>query len=410
MNLKKILFIAIIIFSTLNLSSTEPAASYKLYGFVRSDWYYNSRQNVEALDGLFNILPKPKDINVLTDEDLNAIPNSEMLAVSSRLGLDFTGAAVFNAKTSAKIECDFAGISTSYYLIRIRQAYLKLNWKKSELLVGQTWHPMYNNCQPVTPALSVGTPFQPFNRSPQIRFKHNLNDNFSYQTAASYQMQYLSQGPNGTSASYMKNGLLPSLHIALDYKSKDFGAGVGLDGKSLLINKERLNSAATVAYARYSKNKFQIRAKTVYGQNLSEYLMIGGYGVKGTRKISDLNYVNTYTNLNTVTSWLSLAYGSKIQLGIYGGISKNLGTGEELSATLGNFTAYGYGFYQGSQMQLDQLYRISPHITYNLPNFKLAFEYELTNAKYGKLLKNGLVENPYNVENHRLMASISYIF
>lgn len=410
MNLKKLLFFIIIIFYSLNLSSTEPAATYKLYGFVRSDWYFNSRQNVEALDGLFNIFPKPKDINILTGEDSNAIPNSQMLAVSTRLGIDFTGTPVFGAKTSAKIECDFAGISTTYYLIRIRQAYLKLNWEKSELLVGQTWHPMYINCQPVTPALSVGTPFQPFNRSPQIRFKQNLSKEISFLTSASYQMQYLSQGPLGASASYMKNSLLPSLHIALDYKSSDFGAGIGVDGKSLLINHERLNSAATVAYAQYSKNKFQVRAKTIYGQNLSEYLMIGGYGVKGTRKISDLNYVNTYTNFNTLTSWLSLVYGTKIQVGIYGGISKNFGTDEELSATLGNFTAYGYGFHQGSQIQLDQLYRVSPHITYNLPNFKLAFEYELTNAKYGKLLKTGLVEKPYNVENHRLMASISYIF
>lgn len=410
MNFKKIFFFTILFLLVFKLEAADSVASYKLYGFVRSDWYFNSRQNVEALDGLFNIFPKPKDINILIGEDSNAIPNSQMLSVSTRLGIDFTGTPVFGAKTSAKIECDFAGISSSYYLIRIRQAYLKLNWEKSELLVGQTWHPMYNNCQPVTPALSVGTPFQPFNRSPQIRFKQNLSKEISFLTSASYQMQYLSQGPNGASASYMKNGLLPSLHIALDYKSSDFGAGIGVDGKSLLINHDRLNSAAAVAYAQYSKNKFQIRAKTVYGQNLSEYLMIGGYGVKGTRKISDLNYVNTYTNFNTLTSWLSLAYGTKIQVGIYGGISKNFGTDEELSATLGNFTAYGYGFYQGSQMQLDQLYRVSPHITYNLPNFKLAFEYELTNAKYGKLLKNGLVENPYNVENHRLMASISYIF
>ncbi len=410
MNFKKIISFTILLLYVFKIEAADSAASYKLYGFVRNEWYYNSRLNVEALDGLLNIFPKPKDTNILTGEDTNATPNSQMLAISSRLGIDFTGTPILGAKSSAKIECDFAGISTSYYLIRIRQAYLKLNWEKSELLVGQTWHPMYNNCQPITPALSVGTPFQPFNRSPQIRFKQNLNKEISFLTSASYQMQYLSQGPLGASASYMKNGLLPSLHIALDYQSSDFGAGIGVDGKSLLINHERLNSAAAVVYARYSKNKFQVRAKSVYGQNLSEYLMIGGYGVKGTRKIGELNYVNTYTNFNTLTSWLSLAYGTKIQVGIYGGISKNLGSEEELIATLGNFTAYGYGFYQGSQMQLDQLYRISPHITYNLSNFKLALEYELTNAKYGKLLKNGLVENPYNVDNHRFMASISYIF
>ena len=169
MNTKQFFFILFSFLTILELPALEPTPSYKIYGFVRSDWYYNSRQNVEALDGLFNIFPKPGVVNVITGEDTNATPASEMLSVASRLGFDFTGTAILGAKSSAKIECDFAGITSSYYLIRIRQAYMKLNWEKTELLVGQTWHPMFVNLQPITPALSVGTPFQPFNRSPQIR-------------------------------------------------------------------------------------------------------------------------------------------------------------------------------------------------------------------------------------------------
>ncbi len=409
MKLKNLLILFFFVSTIYSVTAKEPEASYKLYGFVRSDWYLNSRQNVEALDGLFNIFPKPREI--VNGEDVNGNPNSEMLSVSSRLGLDFTGTTIFGAKTSAKIECDFAGISTSYYLIRIRQSYLKFNWKKTELLVGQTWHPLYNNLQPVTPALSVGTPFQPFNRSPQIRVKQNLSDQISFLAAASYQMQYLTQGPNGASANYMKNGLLPSLHVALDFKSKNFLAGVGVDGKSLLINHVRLNSGAAVAYAAYTNKKFQVRAKTILGQNMSEYLMIGGYGVSGTKKINENSLANTYTNFNTSTSWLSFAYGTKVQIGLYGGFSKNLGTNKDLLADENDkLTAYGYGFYQGSQLQMDQLYRVSPHITYNLPNFKLGCEYEYTAAKYGTLQNNGDVTSPYIVDNHRISATISYIF
>lgn len=411
MKLKNLLILYFFLSTFFSVTAKEPEASYKLYGFVRSDLYVNSRQNVEALDGLFNIFPKPKEINILTGEDTNATASSEMLSVASRLGFDFTGTPVFGAKTSAKIECDFAGISSSYYLIRLRQAYLKLNWEKTELLVGQTWHPMFSNLQPVTPALSVGTPFQPFNRSPQIRIKQILNEQISFLAAASYQMQYLSQGPNGASANYMKNGLLPSLHVALDFKSKNLLAGVGLDGKSLLINHVRLNSGAAVAYAAYTNKKFQVRAKTILGQNMSEYLMIGGYGVSGTKKINENSLANTYTNFNTSTSWLSFAYGTKVQVGLYGGFSKNLGTNKDLLADESDkLTAYGYGFYQGSQLQMDQLYRVSPHITYNLPNFKLGCEYEYTAAKYGTLQNNGDIINSYIVDNHRFSATISYIF
>jgi hypothetical protein len=408
MNFKKLLLTFLISISAIKLFSADTESSYKLYGFVRNEWYINSRQNVEALDGIFNIFPKP--IEIENGIDKNALPNSQMLAISSRLGIDFTGTMVFGAKTSAKIECDFAGISTSYYLIRLRQAYLKFNWKNSELLIGQTWHPMFSNLQPLTPALSVGNPFQPFNRSPQIRFTQNINQNISFLSAATYQMQYLSQGPLGSSASYMKNGLLPDLYAGFDYKSKKVIAGFGVNAKSILVNYERLNSASAFAYAQFSCNKFHVRAKTIYGQNLSEFLMIGGYGVSGIKQLDDKIYTNTYTNFNTSTSWLSFNYGTKVQIGVYGGFSKNLGTNKDLLPQNNIFTAYGYGFYKSTQILLDQLYRVSPNICYNIANFKFGFEYELTNAKYGKLQKNGLVEKQYNVNNHRLMASISYIF
>jgi hypothetical protein len=349
------------------------------------------------------MFPKPIDIDA-SGKDKNAVPNSQMLAISSRLGIDFIGTPILGAKSSGKVECDFAGVSQYYYLIRLRQAYLKLNWSKTELLVGQAWHPMFSNLQPITPALSVATPFQPFNRSPQIRLNQKLNDNFTLITAVSYQMQYMTQGPVGASASYMKNGLLPGLHIGLDYKSKSIVAGVGVDGKSLKINNVRLNSGAAVAYAGYTNKKIQIRAKSVLGQNMSEYIMLGGYGlsVDATTTKAD------YTNFNTSTSWLSIAYGSKIQVGIYGGFIQNLGTNKDLILTPNS--VYGYGFYDASQQIIDQLYRVAPHITYNLPNFRLGFEYELTTAKYGTIQTNGRVANPYTVSNHRALATISYIF
>lgn len=410
MLIKKISTISFFLLSYLIVFSAEPSTSYKLYGFVRSELYYNSRQNVEALDGLFNILPKPKEEYLFNGQitDKNNVANSQMISISTRLGLDFNSTDIFGAKSSAKIECDFAGISSSYYLIRLRQAYLKLNWGKTELLVGQTWHPMFSNLQPITPALSVGTPFQSFNRSPQIRLKYNLNTNLSALVAFSYQMQYLTQGTSGASAVYMKNGLLPGLHLCIDYKSKNILAGVGVDGKSLKINHERFNSGAAVAYMGYINKKFQLRAKTILGQNLSEYLMIGGYGISGTNATTN---EASYTNFNTSTSWLSVAYGAKVQVGIYGGFSQNLGTNKNLLAsTTGKFTAYGYGYYQDSQSLLDQLYRVAPHITYNLSNFKLGFEYELTTAKYGTILSSGRVSNEYSISNHRAVASISYLF
>ena len=77
LNYKKLLLITLLIFSSLPFFAADSALrSVDLYGFVRNDLYFNSRQNIESLDGLFNILPKPKDIDGFGN-DLNDKPNSE---------------------------------------------------------------------------------------------------------------------------------------------------------------------------------------------------------------------------------------------------------------------------------------------------------------------------------------------
>lgn len=406
MNFKNKLLVFSILFFSLNSSfAAEPAAvSYKLNGFVRNDFYINSRQNLQAQDGIFNILPRPIELNA-SGEDANAIPEAEMLSILSRIGLDLYGTSAFGAKTSARIECDFAGVSTTYFVMRLRQAYVKLNWSKTELLVGQTWHPMFGSVIPTVPSASTGSPFQPFNRSPQLRLKQNLTESLSLTGAAIYQMQYMSQGPNGSSVSYLKNAVLPNVFVGLESKTKKWTSGLGFDLKTIKIKHQYNTSASAQAYTQFVDKKLQIKAKATYGENLSDHMMIGGYGVSG--KDTTRNEA-TFTNFNTFTSWLNVIYGSKMQVGIFAGITQNLGTTKNLILNSGKFTAYGYGLYD--QQLTDRLYRIAPHVTYNLSNIRLGVEYELTSAKYGTIKTNGRVANPYSVNNHRAMATISYIF
>ena len=406
MYLKKTSFSLLFLFlSTISISAAEPVAGYKLYGFIRSDFYINSRSNFQAQDGLFNILPKPIELNA-NGSDINAIPEAEMLSILSRFGLDFTGAPVLGAKTTAKVECDFAGFSTSYYVMRLRQAFIKLNWSQTELLVGQTWHPMFGNVLPSIQSGSAGSPFQPFNRSPQLRLKQNLNESLSLTGSAIYQMQYTSQGPSGSSASYLKSSLLPNLFLGLENKNKIWTTGIGLDIKRIKIKHQFNTSASAQAYAQYINNNWQIKAKATLGENMSDHMMIGGYGVSG--KDSTYNE-DTFTNFNTLTSWINIVYGQKIQAGIFAGLSQNMGTNKDLITNAsGKFIAYGNGLYD--QQLVDNLYRFTPHLTYSLSNFRLGVEYELTTASYGTLKANGRVNNPYNISNHRAMATISYIF
>ena len=95
--------------------------SYKFYGQVRGDLFYNSRANAEIVDGLFHLYPK--DVALDADgKDLNASPNGSFYLLYSRLGIDVQGPKVGSAKTSLKLEADFRGSGSNWAVLRIRHA------------------------------------------------------------------------------------------------------------------------------------------------------------------------------------------------------------------------------------------------------------------------------------------------
>jgi hypothetical protein len=409
MNFKKLLPFIFIAFSTLAIA--QETTKLKVYGFVSNDFFYNSRQNVEMVDGVIQLFPKPIELNT-AGVDKNAVAQAEMISVDTRLGIDLTSAPILGAKSSGKIEADFAGFGTSYYVFRIRQAFMKLNWEKTELLVGQTWHPLFGSVVPTTFSANAGGPFQPFNRSPQVRVKESLSKTLSLTAAALYEMQYASQGPAGTSNTYMKNAIAPDFFVGLENKTKHWTLGVGADLKTIKpepLNDATISSLSASAYAQYVNGKLQIKGKTTYGENLSDQLMLGGYGV--SKYASDSATVLSYTNLKSMNTWVNLVYGTKLQVGLLLGAANNLGSSDNFDLRKGKkMTAYGYSFYDASQQVLDHLYRIAPQVSYNLSNFKFGLEYDYTTASYGAIQRDGSAKNTYSVSNNRILASVMYIF
>lgn len=403
MYLKRISWLFIIAIST--LLTAQEQKQIKFSGFVRNDFFYNSRQNFEGIDGTFQYFPKPIDNDIITGNDKNAIPQSEMISVASRLILDVMGTPILGAKSSAKIEADFAGFSNIYYVLRIRHAYAKLNWDKTELLVGQTWHPLFGTIMPTIPSLNVGSPFQPFNRSPQIKLKHDLNPSLSLTAAGTYQMQYVSNGPLGPSNTYLKNAVLPDMFLGAEYKTTNWTSGIGADIKTIKPSVEKITSMSAVAYTQYAHQKFLFKAKALWGENMSDLQMPWGYGVTDSIKGNV-----GYTNFKMMSSWLNVVYGNKWQVGAFVGYSQNLGTNKKLLDVGGKLTAYGTGFTQTNQLMLDRLFRIAPHVSYNLSNIKIGAEFDVTAADYGILQSNGRVINPSMVNNKRVVVSMSYIF
>ena len=408
--MKKLFFLLSLSLLTLSANAEDVQSKkgfeLKLYGQVRADLFYNTRANVESVDGLF--YSYPMDIKLDAEgNDLNDQDNSNMYLLYSRLGLDVKGPKLGNAKTSAKIEFDFRGSGTTLSLIRLRHAYFNFDWGKSSVLAGQTWHPFFGEVSPSVLNLNTGAPFQPFSRAPQVRYRY-FNNGLQLTATAVWQSQFLSNGPDGKSNKYLKNSCVPEIHFGADYKTKNLIVGAGVDmtslvprtqstaeGKTFKVN-ERITSVSGEIHAKYTTPMWYFAAKSTLASNLTQTSMLGGYGVCN---IDPITGQQSYTPTYNSSSWVNVVWGKKWKVGVFGGYMKNLGTTKEVS------TLYGTG------TDVDQLLSGTAEVTYNLPHWRIGLEYNYTAAWYGDLNpKNGKIINTHSVGNNRIVASCTYSF
>ena len=398
--------------------------SLKIYGHVRTDFFYNSRANVESVDGLFYSYPKDEKLDP-NGEDLNGSASSNMYAVYSRMGFDFAGPMIGKAKTSAKIEFDFRGNGNdNLSALRLRHAYFNFDWGKSKVLVGQTSHPFFGDVSPQILNLNTGSPFQPFGRAPQIRYRYNSGA-WQLQAAAVWQSQFKSHGPSatdGTGNSRIqaphKNANVPELALGIDYKANGWILGVGVDMLSIVPrvtsfdeNKkplykvdERLTTVSCEAHLKYQKDKWFVAAKSVLGSNFTHTSMLGGYGIKSQdAKTGE----REYTPFRNSSNWINIVYGKKWKPGIFLGYIKNLGTADDMMNA--DKYAAGTNIY-GTGTDIDKLMTGTFELTYNVPHWKIGAEYNYTEAYYGTTQKDGKVKNTHSVGNNRLVLSATYSF
>ena len=103
--------------------------NFKFYGRIRADLFYNSRANEETVDGLFYMYPKDHSYDA-DGNDLNATPQGNFYSLYTRVGVDIGGVKIGKAMATAKIEADFRGSGTTLGVVRLRQAYVNLDWGK----------------------------------------------------------------------------------------------------------------------------------------------------------------------------------------------------------------------------------------------------------------------------------------
>lgn len=413
--MKKIFIFGMLALCCMGSYAQDKAVKAEIYGFVRNYFTYDSRSCVQSNEGLFNMLPN--DVNPgVNGDDLNAVPSVRFLSMTTRFGLNVTGPEIWGAKSTAKIESDFCGASSgTAFNLRIRQAYTKLAWEHSDILVGQAWHPMSGDLMPEVFSLATGAPFNPFNRSPQVRYNYAPIKALSFTAAALYQYQYGSVGLDGkTSNTYSRNALVPELFVGMTAKGKHLTGGFGVNASTIAPRvvadgmrvDERLTSYSAMVFGSLKVDDLSVRAKATYGQNTSHMQQPTGFGVV---EVFD-NGVQNYEPMQLGSAWVTMMYGKKLRYGFFAGWMKNYGSAGDKYTSL----------VVRNNVGMDQAYRFSPIVTYKVQNIQIGLEYEYTSTAYGdyfvhqndypRQVTNGTVTNTHWVANNRVCVMVKYDF
>ena len=444
---KTLLFASLLALFTMGAFAQEKEKpSFKFYGFVRNYACYDTRESLTSNSEQFYYMPKDIKLDA-NGEDLNAQDNIMLLSITTRLGLNVSGLEFLGSKTSAKIEADFAGFGTSNTVLRIRQAYAKMDWEHSKVLVGQAWHPAMGDMMPDVFSLETGAPFTPFSRTPQIRYDYETK-NVKLTATALYQFQYTSYGPNGASFDYARNAIVPEMYFQGTIKSGGFMMGLGVDvltlkprtqynvtektivntpvvdangnpvlditteepmyvqstketTKAYKSNDQLMISVTPTLFASYKKGNWGVKGRVTYAQNAAHMSMISGYAV--TEKLENGDW--KYSSINSIGGWVDATYKLNLKKGYFtfccfAGYTKNLGCMNEIKDDI----------YMRGEKNMDYMWRVAPSILYTHNAMQIGVEYNPTTVGYGKPDSKYNMSDVHAVTNHRICAMLKYNF
>lgn len=411
--MKKICFLVVIFLTVVSVMKGQDESPKKLSvslgegvnvkfgGFVRGDLFLDTRKGREAVDGLIFINPYDELLDA-KGKDLNEETNYDFSAALTRFNALFTGPEALGMNTSAFFEFDFS--NTSNKTVLVRHAWIKLANEKQEFLLGRSWHPFQGPVNPSCIGAAFGAPFHLFARGEQFRYTRNIGS-FKLMGAAYLQSAFPSFGPEGASYTYSRYADIPDLTALFYYQKSNSIFGLGVNYKQLkptnsyvyeeltYATDEKVNSVSAVAYGQYNKGLFTAKAVAMYGENMADGYMQGGYAVKSKDPLSG---EPEYTVSKSVTSWVNFTYGKKWVGGLFLGYQKSLGMKDN---PMQGGLYYGYGQNIGS------MYRISPSIVYNVGRLSFQLEEECTQTSYGNVdfADKGKVKDTHSVVNFRTL-------
>ncbi|TVQ14220.1 MAG: hypothetical protein EA361_08500 [Bacteroidetes bacterium] len=387
--IRKLIIISIILASFIySTKAGETPVTIKPYGYVSYEILYDTYRSHDTRDGELYLFPQ-RPVFDINGNDINKRSKLNMLAVQSRFGINISGPDVFGAQTTARIEADFFATHQDYVrLLRLRHAFVRLQWESTELILGNTFHPTFVlDCFPSTVSFAAAVPFHPLNRSPQIRLTQDFASDFSASVSFLMHGYHNSAGPNDQ----QRNSGLPDSQLQLRYNPANLLLGVTAGYKFLsprdvtggnVATSKNVGSYNLQAFSKITTLPVTMKFEALYGENMSNFVMIGGYGAKGTPEDGiNPDFWNSdydYANLKTLSLWTDIHSNSKVlQWGLFAGYTENLGSDDPF------LTILGAGLLRYAD--LHYLYRVSPRLTYFASkNFSFGAEVAYYSAVYAE--------------------------
>lgn len=384
----------------------------KIFGYVKNEGIFDTRQNFAIRDGQLLYFPLEKLPDVI-GQDINGRGDFNEFAIQTRIDFEATGPDIGCFKSRCLIEGDFFGrTDPTINTFSLREGFLELTSENLDFLAGQTYHPI---CIPVespdTISFNSGIPITPFALCPQFRFTYHT-DSLEILGAA---IGFLGDRPfgfAGGAAKVFRDSMMPDFFFSARFKLDELNyLGAGLDVMRIvprlatLQNYKEVYAIAPVSaelFIRFQANDIATYSKVMYSQNAAVFELIGGIAVHTLDPLTDLR---TWVPLQTVSWYVEFIKQGYLEPGLFLGIAKNLGATKQIvtgSESLVNL--FGIG------INIDTVFRVAPRVRWYIHSFILGVEYEYTRAAYGTPDDKGRIVNTVPVANNRFLFATYYIF
>lgn len=403
-----ILFLPLVLIQNAALGQSADSAKVKLRfkGFIKADAIFDSRQTVSARESFVLMYPK-KPLFDKHGFDLNSRPQYNQYGTSSRLIFTVDTIKYHDYNISAYVETDFTGASDATNSgLRLRHGYMKIDHHQMQLLIGQYWHPLAApEAFPDMLSLNLGNPIKSAMRAPQVRFQYRIHA-FDFVAVASAHRDNSAIGPSGVVPDYLKNQIIPGLHLQTIYHKNNLLLGAGYDFKRLNMRtktdsnvavNEYVSNSAVHLFGKLELPKIIIKAQCIWGENLYDQAMLGGVGVTA---MDSLSQTQSYAPIAQASMWVNVATKfPKFNVSLFAGYVQNLGSQK---AFVGSVYARGG--------DIAYIYRIAPQLSYKMGKVILFSETEYTAAAYGISDQYCKVSAAKAVGNLRQNLSVLFLF